>query len=399
MTSSEAFVSSSPSTPWLARWPLSRRLAFEVRFAAALALDKGVPGANERSQSVVENNILKPIRAKADHACASDMPTHEWLRALIAEMRAMRLDDAGTSEPLVRSRVMVFCSLLERTLEAVSADPIPSDVASLFQALNHHIAGRYRDFCAAPFVQPEIYLETGHRDADPRNDGLAVDGSCRVEDQPGGPISIVKMIVRDGCFDWNSICQMPYVFVHELLCHAYQSISSAGLEEQRADVEKDCAWTEGWMDHLAVLATEEWIKTQARLPLWVTEAKEDIRTATRAASDLRYRCCNNLKPGERSRRRAARSAVGQLKEEFSRVSEAPARDKLGEERLFTFSLTLNALRLPQPNRERIVELLGNALLIAAAADSDELSNIIGTFCRRCDWRWLERQLLRFCERP
>ena len=82
--------------------------------------------------------------------------------------------------------------------------------------------------------------------------------------------------------------------MHELLCHGYQSISKDDDSEPRGDVDSDSAWTEGWMDGLAVLATEDWISRHIGEPQWVMTEAEELRTATRQASAERFEPQDNV---------------------------------------------------------------------------------------------------------
>ena len=182
--------------------------------------------------------------------------------------------------------------------------------------------------------------------------------------------------------------------MHELLCHAYQSISKDDNGEPRGDVDSDSAWTEGWMDGLAVLATEDWISRHIGEPQWVMTEAEELRTATRQASAERFEPQDNLSVEDRSQRKAARQSAMRLQTELTRVRASKNKVNDAKFRLFKFSLTLNSLRIPQEDRDRLARRLGYALEALIFPANDELVGILERFCVTCDWRWLDGELLR-----
>lgn len=246
----------SRKTRRLASWTSGRRIAFEVRYAAAILLDRGLPNATDHSLAFLEKAILAPILAKADELRVSDSPELDLLRQHLSELRAKQLNQRDTSEVIIEIRVHSFCNLVEKALACLD-QRLPADLSLLFQRIEGAVIEHYTRHCPNAFIEPVTRLELNHMDADCPPGAAPISGSCRVDDDDGAtPVSVVTLSVRDDRLNRSAICRLPYVLMHELLCHAYQSISQDDRQQPREDVDNNSAWTEGWMDSLAVIATE-----------------------------------------------------------------------------------------------------------------------------------------------
>jgi hypothetical protein len=187
--------------------------------------------------------------------------------------------------------------------------------------------------------------------------------------------------------------------MHELFCHGYQGVSSSTIEneflELREDVDAESVWTEGWMDALAVLATEDWI-SQQQVPEWVMLEHNDLKTATRVASSDRYKPQYGLSQSDRSQREAANRSAMLLQVAFGRTPDGKQKDEMGKYKLLKLSLTLNALRIPSYARDNLTRHLGNAIEALSVPESDEFINILERFFMSHDWKWLDKEVLRLC---
>jgi hypothetical protein len=69
----------------------------------------------------------------------------------------------------------------------------------------------------------------------------------------------VGLEIRRNAFGWAQYNILPYMLLHEILCHAYQGLGSPDL---RPNAEPTDAWSEGWMDCVAYELALEWLKRQ-----------------------------------------------------------------------------------------------------------------------------------------
>jgi hypothetical protein len=84
-----------------------------------------------------------------------------------------------------------------------------------------------------------------------------IDGWLDLEG-PDNRRSVVGLTIKDDAFDWPSLCRLPYVLLHELVCHAYQGLRGKGEREGAGSY---CTWTEGWMDSLAAEFAKAWFES------------------------------------------------------------------------------------------------------------------------------------------
>jgi hypothetical protein len=77
-----------------------------------------------------------------------------------------------------------------------------------------------------------------------------------------------------------------------------------------------------------------------------------------------------------------------------RFYAGPDREDRGRDRVYAFSLSLNALRIPQADRDRLLDKLALALDVTVGLDRDELISALVAFSGRPDWGPLDRTLTR-----
>jgi hypothetical protein len=377
--------------PRLASWAAGRRIAFELRYAIAVALDRGLPSATQPSLGHLKK-IIADLLAKADQF-RTELPSVELVKLELLELRSMRLATRDASAFLIEKRLKEFCDRVDNALDHLDKDHVPTDVHLIFRLVEEFVRGACRLHCEHPIVRPMSYLELGYMDSDGGPTAPVIKASCRVQDGTA-PISVIKLDVRDDCLNWSAVCRLPYIFTHELLCHGYQGTFAFDAEEPRKDVDSDSAWTEGWMDSVAMLVTENWISRHIGDPEWVFIDGQDLVTATRQASKERCEPQQNLKPEDRSQRRAANRAAMRLMQEMTRVNSSPDKHKDAKRKLLKFSLTFNSLRIPNEDRDRLARRLGYALEALTFPANDELLGILERFCVTRDWKWMDEELHR-----
>ena len=77
---------------------------------------------------------------------------------------------------------------------------------------------------------------------------------------------------------------------------------------------------------------------------------------------------------------------------MDRFGDGDAGTRGGRNRVLAFSLALNAVRLPQADRDRVVDALGVALETSFGVDRDDLIAAVVDFSRTGDLAALRRTL-------
>ena len=83
-----------------------------------------------------------------------------------------------------------------------------------------------------------------------------VSGYARSLRDAKGYYTKVGLEVRERSFGWRQYSLLPYLLLHEILCHAFQSLDNPPI---RPDADPSDAWSEGWMDTLAYKLALEWL--------------------------------------------------------------------------------------------------------------------------------------------
>lgn len=117
-------------------------------------------------------------------------------------------------------------------------------------------------------------------------------------DDAGESLAEIQLKFNVEEFDWTSMLVVLWLFIHELLCHAYQVPPPGGAA--RKPCRPSCSFFEGWMDELAfwlleAILVSDWIQFDMNaLPL---QFRQELM---QAASD--YRSCRyGLGPGANQR--------------------------------------------------------------------------------------------------
>jgi hypothetical protein len=99
------------------------------------------------------------------------------------------------------------------------------------------------------------------------------------------PVDVVDISLPRWGFDFPSLARLPYLFAHEIICHAIQG--RAGFDGTRRAGSGECPWSEGWMDRLAAEAVEEMLlagpEAAITIPTWMEEENGRIALIAREA--------------------------------------------------------------------------------------------------------------------
>ena len=118
--------------PRLASWTSGRRIAFELRYAASITLDRGLPEATAESLADLYKGILAPILAKADELRVANFPRLDLLRQHLSELRTKTLNQRDSSSVLIQIRLKSFCGQVENALDCMDGEHLPVGLGLLF---------------------------------------------------------------------------------------------------------------------------------------------------------------------------------------------------------------------------------------------------------------------------
>jgi hypothetical protein len=158
--------------------------------------------------------------------------------------------------------------------------------------------------------------------------------------------SFVALVIKDRSFDWDTLCGLPYLLTHEVVCHAFQDLHA----EKRRGADEKCGWSEGWMDRLAHALTHRWLEEEGKsgFPAWLD--KLNVRAQTEKIHGWRYEPRGTLTEDQADVLDSNRRAFDELREFWGK---APVhRHKIAK-----FSARLNACDTSNQVRQDIVQSL------------------------------------------
>lgn len=338
---------------------LGRLASLRIRLAAALAFeDQGLANAKalDSQRAVLGAIDASALQAKTSKAASLGAA----ISAATSAVASFSVD--ATSDPggVVRARLARFNAGLSQIHCAhcsMGGTDGPrrcvSEFDDIFDSERAFVEAAYRNASGAPLnaltVQLEfVSLAPTHSET--------ISGSCRYDDNeaPRSYRSLVALEIKDDSFDWRALCGVPYVLMHEILCHAFQGLN--GVERALAD--HQCAWSEGWMDYIALLCTETWLAKAANVPAWVRNSNSNVRIEAIKLHDGRFPRPGAALSGWLSSRVNARNAARSLERIYQGASRTTFYADL---RLLRFSLRFNLEAIPQKARNDIVGELGLAL--------------------------------------
>ena len=120
----------------------------------------------------------------------------------------------------------------------------------------------------------------------------ALSAECSHIDQGAAHKEEIVLFLPEHGFDKASFCAMPYVLMHEIICHGAQGISSSCAREAGGP---DCAWSDGWMDCLACeTCIDHLVLGNANFAPWLANMAAAIATAAQAHHAARYKSAAHL---------------------------------------------------------------------------------------------------------
>jgi hypothetical protein len=187
----------------------------------------------------------------------------------------------------------------------------------------------------------------------------------------------VGLEIREDGFGWQQYNLLPYLLLHEILCHAFQSLDRS---PGRTNASPDDAWSEGWMDALALRLALEWIHDRSGDYLENAAERQNAENETRAFHLFRYetvaKAPNNpeVSPAERG------PAYG--RDVFNNVWALYSQPyKPSSHPITKFSLRLNAITLP--TEERVGRIMENVVFLAKR-DQNRFRETVAHFIAETD---------------
>jgi hypothetical protein len=190
-----------------------------------------------------------------------------------------------------------------------------------------------------------------------------------------GHATRVSLAIRDKSFQWEQFCMLPYVLLHEILCHAFQSLDNPVV---RGDAHPADAWSEGWMDRLAFELALEWLKRRQRSLRFSPPEFDDAKQQMRLLHDFRYRRTDLTPPADDEVKSLPEDGRDAFIEVRAKYGEKYGPLSISEHPLTRFSLRLNAITLER--KFRVGRVL-QAFRYLAKFEPARLRLIVGSFNR------------------
>lgn len=174
-------------------------------------------------------------------------------------------------------------------------------------------------------------------------------------------------------FHWQQFSVLPYILLHELLCHAYQNLAEGSGWREHNPLDP---WSEGWMDTLAQELALEWLRFHPKSPFQPGPELDEAEWQSRSLHEARYK-------KQEGQAGTAKPSDGRIA--YRRVSDRYlpryAEMRISERPVTKFSLRLNAMQLASDDRLKLLVRL-DALAKAEEASADpasRLRELIGDF--------------------
>jgi hypothetical protein len=370
-------------------------------FAARYHLAKH---ARDHGQTPKDANVLTMIKAVADNMSVDEQTrladNFNRLRKVINEERKrshglLSLKLANSLNELVKSlrnhtckkcfedkqcseEKEYWCKPNGETYDNIhSRGACIAPLKALFKELHEWVGSLWRDLASNAGMPslPVIVFSTRspdfhEDDAEPIIEEFDIGGFALSEcDDDGAFYTQVGLVIRRNAFDWPQYSILPYILLHEILCHAFQSL---GRPTSRPNAEPSDAWSEGWMDCVAYELAQEWLEQSKHF-----HTKKECRDARRQTTELH----NARYPKRRSE---GDLHTGNGRDIFYAVLDSYGKryDHLSRSRhpVTRFSLRLNAI--PMLAEERIPHLL--KLQNLAEHAPAELHTLIGAINAETD---------------
>jgi len=181
--------------------------------------------------------------------------------------------------------------------------------------------------------------------------------------QKTGWRTVVGLEILEHKFGWLQLSLLPYIFMHEIICHALQSLDG----QNRPNAASSDSWSEGWMDALAHDLVCEWLEQHDRILFTTNAERQDAKLRTAELHQARY----GVRVTEGTPHpREGRDAYHNVRGIYPRNWTVPA----SRHPVTRLSLLLNALTIDATDRIALYEKLNDI----AQRDSNALRQMIGS---------------------
>jgi hypothetical protein len=185
-------------------------------------------------------------------------------------------------------------------------------------------------------------------------------------------------------FNRATLHVLPYILLHELICHGYQSIDVNN--RKRSECGDGCAWSDGWMDFATLkilkkaLGDRRWA-TGISKPRWLRHSPLTIRDDYNTFHAARYneKYADQRRKAQSAQQRLGREMYYRLWQAFPREGENAISENEAEERLLSFSLRLNRMDLTNEQRNHFITELDDTLSDPEGMKAQELVKVISSF--------------------
>lgn len=281
----------------------------------------GVPDANDPTARTLDRFIQTLVSFR----CADCAGQEE--RICPGDFEAANLEGKALCiEPLKDCFHLIVEMVRAVYQEAVASEP--EDVARLHDACVEF---------STSFVRPNNLS------------GLFSNGHVSAETEWQRENAVVVLVIKVDLFDELSYQQVPYLLAHELICHAFQGRPPDGKQ-----VDFTCAWSEAWMDCVAMYALEEFLTNTDRLHSFCRPfSKTDMYDAASQLAAFRRTRESGIPRAISEDRVLVHRVFCRLMQRFSYES---AQDAMQGWRLMrSMSLMINRISLTQEARAALID--------------------------------------------
>jgi hypothetical protein len=356
-------------------------MAFAARMSIAIELEARPLQASDRDAIKTQDLIRRSLVSEAELLQTASLQLDQALTKLAGLAKASTVPGQGIAFDDLRARLIrlsddlaqVSCSRCARKAGICKGDPAHDH---LVVSTRGHCIAKLRDllrcvdnqarriYAEAADQMPTVDLSTAPTHEHKEN-GLFrqfnIGAHCEVQSD-SKLTSVVTLIIKEGHFDWNVLCLLPYILAHEVVCHAFQDLHSG----KRAGADEKCIWSEGWMDRFAYVLTLHWLD-EARFPPWLMVDPVKFTDQTNHVHLWRYAPRDSLTKEDAAPLHDVRNLFDEVRKHWGR------NVSLDGHRISKFTTRLNAAAVSNQTREDIVMSLGGLKRNTSARQKFELA--------------------------
>jgi hypothetical protein len=238
-------------------------------------------------------------------------------------------------------------------------------VRDIFATADAVAQAYYRHYVSGFATPPRLVLSTSEAASKPHDipAPIYLSGVTGYADTSRGPISTVEFQIALKSLDWQSWLTALYVFLHELVCHAYAG--TAPPHRGRKGLYTYDPFAEGWMDRICYMILQD--IGDGASPAFPAAQELPFRAAQRDAGQLFH--LQRAQP-QRDHGKKAPSVAHSIRAAelaFSALQRAIEPAAQAHEAMYRVSLGLNLLDKPVSERTRLLVVLERDLADRASA--------------------------------